>query len=456
MPPDRKAPTGTSAISRRRTDRRNSASRWSTASRSSPPNVDARVDDVEVRPVRLGLADRAVGGDRHGVPGRELGDALVDRPRRGHVLVAEVQGQRVTVDVAVELGMAAQRVERRSEHDVAGAQPAVEQRLLAEPVARQHELALASGPTRRRRTCRRPVRALARTPQWSKASSRISVSEWPRNRTPRAAELGGQLAVVVDLAVVGDDEAAAGRRHRLVAGGREVEDGQPAVAEADSARRVASRLPSRRAPRASWHRPSTSSRRSLSSAATAVAGIENADDPAHQRATSSYRASEPSDRQPRASNCRASSRRSAPELRPARASSRRPRGWRRPARRGPPAATSSPEHAVLDDLGQPADTGRHHREAERVGLHQRHRQAFVARREAEEVGRRQQVVHVVAETEEAEPVAEASRVRRSSISAASGPWPTLRKSRSGRLARWPAPRRRAGRRRPSHGGGWRR
>ena len=48
-----------------------------------------------------------------------------------------------------------------------------------------------------------------------------------------------QLPKVVDLAVVGDDVAAAGRMHRLRAGRREVDDRQPAVAEPDAGLRIA-------------------------------------------------------------------------------------------------------------------------------------------------------------------------------------------------------------------------
>ena len=53
-----------------------------------------------------------------------------------------------------------------------------------------------------------------------------------------ALEAGAEIAVVVDLAVEGDDAAAVGRSHRLVAGRRQVDDGQPAEAERDAGRRV--------------------------------------------------------------------------------------------------------------------------------------------------------------------------------------------------------------------------
>jgi hypothetical protein len=44
-------------------------------------------------------------------------------------------------------------------------------------------------------------------------------------------QLGAQFVMVIDLAVVGDDVALIGRKHRLVTGGREIDDREPQVAE---------------------------------------------------------------------------------------------------------------------------------------------------------------------------------------------------------------------------------
>src|SRR5258706_12357486 len=51
------------------------------------------------------------------------------------------------------------------------------------------------------------------------------------------AQRGDQLAIVVDLAVVGDDDAAVLVEQRLLAA-REIDDRQPAMAEPDSGRAV--------------------------------------------------------------------------------------------------------------------------------------------------------------------------------------------------------------------------
>src|SRR4051794_19789860 len=45
-------------------------------------------------------------------------------------------------------------------------------------------------------------------------------------------QLGRNFSGVVEFAVVGDDEAAIGRRHRLMTGLRQVDDGEPTVAKA--------------------------------------------------------------------------------------------------------------------------------------------------------------------------------------------------------------------------------
>src|ERR1043165_2885530 len=46
-------------------------------------------------------------------------------------------------------------------------------------------------------------------------------------------EFGAQFEVVVNLSVEDDPEATVGARHRLVAGGREVDDGEAAEAEGE-------------------------------------------------------------------------------------------------------------------------------------------------------------------------------------------------------------------------------
>ena len=51
-------------------------------------------------------------------------------------------------------------------------------------------------------------------------------------------ELGAQIRMIVDFAVEGQHEPPIGRKHRLVPRRRQVDDGQPAMAEADARLRV--------------------------------------------------------------------------------------------------------------------------------------------------------------------------------------------------------------------------
>ena len=75
-------------------------------------------------------------------------------------------------------------------------------------------------------------------PQVAQASSRTSVSESPRNVAPGRFQLGTQLPEVVDLAVVGDHQIAAGGHHGLASARREVDDGEAAVPQRDPRIRI--------------------------------------------------------------------------------------------------------------------------------------------------------------------------------------------------------------------------
>ena len=65
-----------------------------------------------------------------------------------------------------------------------------------------------------------------------------SVSLAERNRWPARGELAAQLAIVVEHAVVRDPDRAVLVGHRLVATGSQVDDREPAIAEADAVTRV--------------------------------------------------------------------------------------------------------------------------------------------------------------------------------------------------------------------------
>ena len=69
----------------------------------------------------------------------------------------------------------------------------------------------------------------ASTPHSAQASSSTSVSESLRIARPAAASSLTDIAVVVDLAVEGDDVTPVGRMHRLRTAGTEIDDREPAL-----------------------------------------------------------------------------------------------------------------------------------------------------------------------------------------------------------------------------------
>ena len=114
-----------------------------------------------------------------------------------------------------------------------GREPVVE-RLDAEPVARGKDRPGLAVVEHEREHAVEPVQAVP-PPLGVGVEEHLGVGAGVKGMAG-GLELGAQLAVVVDLAVVDDPVAAVGRAHRLVAGRREVEDGEPAVAERDADR----------------------------------------------------------------------------------------------------------------------------------------------------------------------------------------------------------------------------
>ena len=84
-------------------------------------------------------------------------------------------------------------------------------------------------------------------------------------------------------------------------------------------------------------------------------------------------------------------------------------------------------HAVLDDLGQPADARRDHRHLARHRLERRQAEAFLRRRQQEHVGSGQQRHHLILLAEELHVVgrARAARASRDGFASISGPSPTI-------------------------------
>ena len=164
--------------------------------------------------------------------GLELVDAVVDRVRRRNVIVPHEARRGVAVDARRPAGMRAQRLELGAEQEQLAELGPVE-RLDAEPVAHQRQRALAAVPQRDREHADQPVqrRLDAERGESLPASPRCRNGRGTRRR---ARQRRPQFLVVVDLAVVDDDEAAVGRDHRLMAGRRQIDDRETAMRERDA------------------------------------------------------------------------------------------------------------------------------------------------------------------------------------------------------------------------------
>ena len=190
MPPERNAPSGTSAIMRRLTASPSSASSASTASSSLPTKralcpSRAICSSVQIRPDLR----RGAGAHDEDRAGRQLVDAPIDRLRPRHVHEAQEGGECVAIERRLPAGMRAQRLELGAEQQQLAELRPIE-RLDAEPVAHEVEHAVAPVPQRHGEHAdealgRRPRRPIRRRP-----STITSVSLWPRNLRPRASSSG--------------------------------------------------------------------------------------------------------------------------------------------------------------------------------------------------------------------------------------------------------------------------
>ncbi len=169
---------------------------------------------------------------------RQLVNAAIDRVRRGHARLAQVQAQRVAIDSAVEARIAAQRLEFGCEYQRV-ADPAVIERLLADPVARERQHPRRAVPQREREHAGRAPQRRLDTPCDDRRDQHLAVGvAAPRRCAPCTLEFRAQFAMVVDFAVEDDDVATARGCHRLSAVHRQVDDREPPVAERDAGLRI--------------------------------------------------------------------------------------------------------------------------------------------------------------------------------------------------------------------------
>ena len=231
-PPERQEPSGTSARRRRRTE-----------SVKSSRNRDAGLIVPPPGPIRVELVpavDRQ--GLRNGID-RELDSlAAAELPDAGeHGLVRVVEkrvGEEVEGPLVVQERLPAgehrELFDLGGEREEPGGREPVIERLDPEPVACGEDHPGLAVVDHEREHAIEPVHAVA-PPLGVGVEEDLGVRTGVKYVTG-GLELGAELAVVVDLAVVDDPVAVVGRAHRLVAGRREVQDGEAAMAERDADR----------------------------------------------------------------------------------------------------------------------------------------------------------------------------------------------------------------------------
>ena len=146
------------------------------------------------------------------------------------VVETQKEGQCPPVDLPVETGVGEKRAQLRAEEDDA-ARHRVVQRLLAQAVPGEVQDAVPAVPQGQGEHGIEPLESRAQAPGGHRLHHHLGVAMAPEAPAP-VGQGGPQLGGVVTLSVVGGDPAAIGRDHGLVAGRREVDDGQSAVTEA--------------------------------------------------------------------------------------------------------------------------------------------------------------------------------------------------------------------------------
>ena len=145
-------------------------------------------------------------------PRFDLASRPVDRQRRRDVTELEVDLQRRFIERAVEVFVRAQRLQLGSPQQPLRTLRIVD-RLLAESVADQRQQTLLPIPERDGEHANQSPKRVFNAPPSKTFEHHLRVG---RAAPCHARQFGAQLAVVVDLAVVGDDEAAVRGHHRLV------------------------------------------------------------------------------------------------------------------------------------------------------------------------------------------------------------------------------------------------
>ena len=172
----------------------------------------------------LQLAVLVDGSGRRG----QLVDAGEHRQRRRHVAGAQIEIERLVVQLAGHARVAEQRLDLGPEDEALPPEVVVE-RLLSQPVAGDEEPLPARVPDGEREHSRQPLRQRV-APLLVSMDQHFGVAARPED-VPFRDQLLAQRQVVVDLAVEGDGDGAVLVVHRLRAVLREIDDREAAVSE---------------------------------------------------------------------------------------------------------------------------------------------------------------------------------------------------------------------------------
>jgi hypothetical protein len=169
---------------------------------------------------------------RHCVRRCKFAYAAPDALRIGDEPEREEVDQRLVVDAPLEPRPVEQPLQLGGEDEGAVDQRVVEG-LLARPVARAEQALLPRIPQREGEHAREPIeRVGAPAPVGFEQHLGVRLGSKP---DAVGFEAAAHRAVVVDLAVEGDDQPAVVGAHRLAGAGVEIDDGKAPVAEADPA-----------------------------------------------------------------------------------------------------------------------------------------------------------------------------------------------------------------------------
>ena len=185
----------------------------------------------EARDARL-----ASGSQDQEMAGQQLVQAAMDAVRRGNVAPPHEGAEASAVDLRRPARVRTQRLQLGAEQEQR-AELAPEQRLEADPVAGQGHGAGGAVPDGEREHADEPAQGRLDPPGGASLDQDLGI-RMPAEGPPRRGQLGPQLGMIVDLAIVGQHQTAAGRDHRLVTRRREIHDRKTPVRQRHPGYRV--------------------------------------------------------------------------------------------------------------------------------------------------------------------------------------------------------------------------